>query len=186
METLSLTEYSTLRQKQLEKGEILVPLYICSKGRQVSIRSMQNLLKIYSGMSLVFIMISVSTYTPYRPAKVGLDGFYYIMTIICNLINCHLLYKCKISFPQMTLSIHWDMKNEHFVIHRPIGLYGGVHKLEVLPENFKQLKDNTDPKCLYYDKVSGEKFSTVNEGQWYNQGLLYHIMTVKSKGQGSQ
>ena len=37
METLSQLEYQNLRQKQLDKGELLVPLFVSSKGRQITI-----------------------------------------------------------------------------------------------------------------------------------------------------
>lgn len=69
------------------------------------------------------------------------------------------------------------MQHEVFIVKRPKGILGAHTQIIVQPHNFKQLQG--DKECLYYDKESGEKFATVNDGMWYNNGLLYHILTEK-------
>ena len=47
------------------------------------------------------------------------------------------------------------------------------------PENFKMLsKEQMDANkaCVYYDALTGTNFATVERGQWYNQGLLMHLL----------
>lgn len=129
METLTVSEYQQLRQKQLDKGELLVPLFMCSKGRQITIQSMKNLQKAYTATSLAFLGVCLFTNTPLKFSKHGLDSFIYGITAILNTINAYLLYKCKIGLPKLTLSIHWDMQNELFIVHRPKGLFGGIEQL---------------------------------------------------------
>ena len=69
---------------------------------------------------------------------------------------------------------------EEFVIKLPKNTLGGVLEKRVKVENFKQLsRDQEDKHCLYYDKSTGDRFATVNRGIWYNNGLLYFILSQK-------
>ena len=76
------------------------------------------------------------------------------------------------------LSIDWDLERQEYIVKQPsISLLSQrkVLELRIHPRNFVQIKD--DELCVYMDALSGQKFATVGNGTWYNEGVLYFLFS---------
>ena len=138
-----------------------VPLYICSNSRHAALRMFRTMQRMYSAISITFLVVTFATNVPMKFHGTAMVNFIYGMTTLTNLIHIYLLYKCQIILPSQTLQIDWDFENEVFLVRRPKGVIGGVATLVVQPENFKQLAQDQisarkffspdEKNCLYYD-----------------------------------
>ena len=101
---------------------------------------------------------------------------------------CLRIFKQRLA-RDFVLRIDFDVKAEVFVITMPptnFTALGEPFKLLVAPSDFQMLSKDAQlnfKACLYYDTKSGTRFATIERGQWYNQGLLLHLLQKQKRPQ---
>jgi hypothetical protein len=180
LQKLSLQEYKALRKSTLEQGECAVPLFLCDQKVWKLVNSRKAINRLYSLLSLAFL--SVSTLTSI-PAQKGIEAVVYGVTLFAMGSNSAIYLANRRMFRQLVISIEWDMQTEELVFKQPDpGLNLRVLTRRVPLRNLGMLlsEDQADKRCLYFDKATGQKFATVELGDWYNQGLLYFLLARTS------
>ena len=91
-ETLSISEYSKLKQDCIDKNVRFIPIFICDSKNIRGIRNIKRFQLLYLFLSAHF---TVFTFFTNVPLKLGSFNFFYTITALSNLVNVGIFYKSR-------------------------------------------------------------------------------------------
>eukprot|EP00347_Sterkiella_histriomuscorum_P007922 403347049 len=172
--------YQQIKIKWLEKNIKRIPLFVASDEVLNTWYSLTNMKRLIVFTNTLYVGFSAMTL--YSAKFAALSTLIYSCTGILTTMNLAFLLMFSKYAKNVVSNIDWDCVQEEFIICKPEGFFS-VKQQEYSMNLLHMKMDAKQPQknCLYYDSQSGMGFSTIGQGQWYNQQVFLYLLQKAKK-----